>query len=101
MAKHILSVNDSTTFKEVALFIFDNKIKAGDEIILDVNVSYNFDFIFRQVFFILIREGISNVLKEDNLKGLLETKQKINEFWEHQSFADALLEDTGVVITEK
>lgn len=100
MAKYTLQVNDSTTFKDVALFIFDNKVKKGDELALDINVSYNFDFIFRQVFFILIREGISNVLKEAKQKGLPETNQKITEFWEHQSFADALLEDTGVLVTE-
>lgn len=100
MAKYNLIVNDATTFKEVALFIFDNKVKEGDEIVLDVDVSYKFDFLFRQVFFIVVRAGISNVLVEANGKGLPETNQKINEFWKHKDFSDALLEDTGVLVTE-
>ncbi|MDP3146047.1 MAG: hypothetical protein Q8T03_13300 [Bacteroidota bacterium] len=101
MKTHVLKINDSTTFKELGMFIFENKVITGDEIVLEINVSYSFDFIFRRVLFLILREGISNNLKYSQLKPLPASKYEDTHFFDDATLSKALSEEADVNVIFK
>ena len=98
MKTHTFKITDATTFKELGLFINENKIMQDDKIIIDINVSYNFDFIFRRVLFVIIREGVSVNRQATLLNRLPASKHDDTYFFDDVSLRDALMEEAGVEI---
>ena len=45
----VLKITDDTKIKYISLFFIKNIIKEGDEVIVEINVSYKFDYIFRHI----------------------------------------------------
>ena len=101
MKTYTLNVDDNTSFKEMGAFIHNNQIKEGDELVINMNLTYEFNFMMRQVFFFLVRECVSNNRQAEFKKRLPETTQKVTEFYEDELLAKALTEDTGVLVSVK